>query len=136
VWPCCVAARQQPSLDGKGKAEKTQRRILYLLKVWVDEYFYDFYDEDQLLEKLIEFLNQTMVKEGGASSALVLHQRILQSIEANVQRALPSPLFAFVSACVRASADAHSPSFAQPNRRWALASRENRCRWSLPRCLG
>lgn len=35
-------------IDGKGKAEKTQRRILYLLKVWVDEYFYDFYDEDQV----------------------------------------------------------------------------------------
>lgn len=42
--------------------------------------------ETQLLERLIEFLNQTMVKEGGASSALVLHQRILQSIEANVRK--------------------------------------------------
>jgi hypothetical protein len=72
------------SVIGKDQAERVQRRIMYLLKVWVEEYFEDFYD--QLLEQLIEFLNQAMSKEGG--NTMAMPNRILHTIQDYVRHSI------------------------------------------------
>ncbi|KAL6072757.1 Exosome complex component CSL4 [Balamuthia mandrillaris] len=65
------------------RGERIQRRILYLFKVWVDEFFDDFHD--QLMETLIDFLNKTMQANDGGSGpslAYAMSAKILKSIEA------------------------------------------------------
>jgi len=63
--------------DSAEKRARIKRRILFFIQKWVDIAFDDFHD--QVLEKLIDFLNQSLVNDPTDSPAAI--QKILDKVE-------------------------------------------------------